>query len=112
MVNTEDKYIEVRTGGPKKYYNKKRIRNPHYKPEKPAWAVSKYPASDYPDLLRAFRSARLAKNWTQQQLAYELGTHQAVMCNFELGRTNPTLHFLAKLAEVLDLELIIEAKKF
>lgn len=110
MVNTEDKYIEVRTGGPKKYYNKKKIRNPHYKPEKPAWVVSKYPAADHADLLRAFRSARLSKNLTQQQLAHELGTHQAVICNFELGRTNPTLHFLTKIAETLGLKLTIEAK--
>ncbi|HSX42421.1 MAG TPA: helix-turn-helix transcriptional regulator [Candidatus Saccharimonadales bacterium] len=110
MVNTEDKYIQVRTGGPKKYYNKKRIRNPHYKPVKSAWTVSKYPAVEYAELLRAFRSARLAKNMTQQQLAHELRTYQAVICNFELGRTNPTVHFLSRLAEELGLTLTITAK--
>jgi ribosome-binding protein aMBF1 (putative translation factor) len=111
MVNTEDKFIEVRTGGPKKYYNKKRIRSPHYKPEKPKWAVSKYPATEHADLLRAFRSARLAKNWSQQQLAHELGTFQSNISNFELGRTNPTLYFLTALANELGVKLKIEIVK-
>ena len=58
---------------------------------------------------------RLAKGWSQADLAEKVGTRQANISRIENGLANPTLKFLLKLAEALDTELIVrlrlEAKK-
>jgi transcriptional regulator with XRE-family HTH domain len=50
---------------------------------------------------------RLAKGWSQAELAERVGTQQANISRIESGLGNPTFGFLEKLAEALDSELEI-----
>ena len=56
------------------------------------------------------RAARLARGWTQQQLARRAGLSQGGVSQIERGR-RPTPHrrTLARLAEALDLDLDLAA---
>lgn len=105
----QPEFIEKTTGGPKKYFRRKRVRNPLY--QRPAEPVSKYPAKNYQSLIDQFRQARKALGLSQATLANQLGTHQAVISKFELGKTNPTLHFLTMLAKKLNKKLAITFKE-
>lgn len=109
--NTEPEFIEIITGGPTKYYRRKKIRNPKYRrPAKIAEPVSKYPATAYSRLFIAFRNARIARGTTQAHLAHELRTYQSVISKFELGKMNPSLHFLTRIAKLLGKKVYIELK--
>jgi predicted transcriptional regulator len=48
---------------------------------------------------------------TQAQLAKKMGTKQSAIARFESGRSNPTLDFIKRLADALDLELKISVRK-
>jgi transcriptional regulator with XRE-family HTH domain len=50
---------------------------------------------------------RLAKGWSQAELAERVGTQQANISRIESGLGNPTFGFLEKLAEALETELEI-----
>src|SRR3989344_1125111 len=58
-------------------------------------------------LIRAILDARTKKGITQKKLAEKIGTKQSAIARFESGRANPTLAFVKKLSEALDLELTI-----
>ena len=51
------------------------------------------------------RKARVQKKMTQEELADLLDTTQKTISNFESDKTHPTLGQLAKLQEVLDLNI-------
>src|SRR5262245_12772862 len=51
------------------------------------------------------RELRLARGWTQEQLAEAAGMQQPAIARFELGGTVPTLPLLDRLARVLGAEL-------
>lgn len=59
-------------------------------------------------IARALIRARIEKNLTQKQLASRLGTKQSVLSRVENARTTPTVSFLKRLAEVLNMNLKIE----
>lgn len=50
---------------------------------------------------------RMKQGLTQSDLAHKLGTKQSAISRFESGTTNPTVHFLYKVAEALDTKLKI-----
>lgn len=50
---------------------------------------------------------RIKQGLTQYELAEKLGTKQSAISRFESGATNPTIHFLYKLADALDTKLKI-----
>lgn len=54
-----------------------------------------------------FRAARLAKGWTQKQLAHYSGLSIEMIRKLEHGRTNPRLDSLVLLARALGCELQI-----
>jgi len=54
--------------------------------------------------------ARLQKGWSQAELADAIGTKQANISRIEAGLANPSLSFLQRLFQVLDLDLIIQSK--
>lgn len=58
-------------------------------------------------LIRAILEQRARKGITQKQLAEKVGTKQSAIARFESGRANPTLAFVKKLSEALDLKLTI-----
>jgi ribosome-binding protein aMBF1 (putative translation factor) len=49
--------------------------------------------------------ARLAKGWTQKELAKRVGTKQANISRIEGGLGNPTLELIQKICKALEIEL-------
>lgn len=71
--------------------------------------------SEYQEALKALEyqflfgnavlQARLAKGWTQKELAKQVGTKQANICRIEGGSGNPTLELIQKICKALELEI-------
>lgn len=57
-----------------------------------------------------FKTARLAKGWTQKQLAHYSGLSVEFIRQLEHGTTNPRLSSLVQLAQALGRPLTIELK--
>lgn len=58
-------------------------------------------------VIDAVLKARKDKGMTQKQLATKIGTKQSVISRLEAGRANPSVAFLAKLANALGTRLEI-----
>jgi transcriptional regulator with XRE-family HTH domain len=56
-------------------------------------------------LARNVRKLRLARGFSQEDLAAEASTRQALVSEIEAGAANPTLDSLARLAEALQVDL-------
>ncbi|OGC92062.1 transcriptional regulator [Candidatus Amesbacteria bacterium RIFCSPHIGHO2_02_FULL_47_9] len=59
------------------------------------------------ELINALIAVRKKKGYTQTRLAQKIGTKQSVISRLEIGRANPTLQFLKKLASALNSKLEI-----
>lgn len=59
------------------------------------------------DLANALADARLSRNMTQKELAARTGINQADISRLENGTRNPSLRFLRRLANGMDMELQI-----
>ena len=59
-------------------------------------------------IARALIEARIKKGLTQVQLAKKLKTKQSVLSRVENARTTPTISFLKRLADVLNMNLRVE----
>ena len=60
------------------------------------------------DVIRAIIDARTNQNLTQKQLSEKTGINQSDISNLENGTRNPTINFLKRLADGLDMILKIE----
>ncbi|MBR0429377.1 MAG: helix-turn-helix transcriptional regulator [Lachnospiraceae bacterium] len=58
-------------------------------------------------LATQLRQARIAKHMTQQAVAELAGTQRSNISRMESGKYNPSLDFMVKVAEAMDLELNI-----
>lgn len=58
-------------------------------------------------MIDAVIKARRMVGFTQAQLAKKIGTKQSVISRLEIGRANPTVSFLKKLAAALQVRLQI-----
>ena len=58
-------------------------------------------------LIDALIRIRREKSLTQTQLAKKIGTKQSVISRLEIGKANPTVNFLKKLAQALHTNLEI-----
>ena len=56
-------------------------------------------------IIRALIDARAKRGLTQAKLAKRVGTKQSAIARFESGRSNPTLAFVQKLSDALDLKI-------
>lgn len=56
-------------------------------------------------LADAVLEARINKDWTQAELAEAIGTKQANISRIESGLANPTLEFISRLTDVLELNI-------
>lgn len=56
-------------------------------------------------LARNVRKLRLARGFSQEDLAAEASTRQALVSEIEASGANPTLDLLARLAEALQVDL-------
>ena len=61
-------------------------------------------------IARAIIKARIEKGLTQGQLAYKLKTKQSVISRVENAKTVPSLSFLKRLANVLNVSLSVQFK--
>lgn len=59
------------------------------------------------EIANAVLRLRLAKGWSQSELARRAGTKQANISKLENGMANPTLSFLRKVAQALETDLIV-----
>jgi ribosome-binding protein aMBF1 (putative translation factor) len=59
------------------------------------------------ELGAAVRELRLARNWSQAELASVAGMTQSAVARFEAGGTVPTLPVLGRIARALDADLTI-----
>ncbi|MCL6560240.1 MAG: helix-turn-helix transcriptional regulator [Firmicutes bacterium] len=58
-------------------------------------------------LLKAVIENRIRKGLSQEMLARKIGTKQTAIARFESGKTNPSLKFIKKISEALDMDLEI-----
>lgn len=56
-------------------------------------------------IIEALIHARSKRGMTQEKLAKKIGTKQSAIARFEAGRANPTLAFVQKLSDALDLKI-------
>lgn len=81
-------------------WEKEKLKDPQFKAEydrlQPEFA-----------LIQAVINARIRKGVTQKELAEKIGTKQSVISRLEIGRANPTISFLKKLAQALNTKLEI-----
>ncbi len=61
-------------------------------------------------LIRAILEQRERRGITQKQLAEKVGTKQSAIARFESGNANPTLAFVKRLSDALDLTLAVQGK--
>lgn len=61
-------------------------------------------------IARALIKARLERGYTQKELAEKLQTRQSVISRVENAKTVPSISFLKRLAEVLDVSLQVQFK--
>jgi len=59
------------------------------------------------DLVRIIIKKRIEQGLTQKELAYRVGTKQSSISRFESGSYNPTISFLKRLANALNVRLKI-----
>lgn len=59
------------------------------------------------ELGAAVRELRLARSWSQAELAVAAGMTQSAVARFEAGGTIPTLPVLGRLAHALDADLTV-----
>lgn len=85
-----------------------------FKPLHDAWMRNPEYKKAYDDLeiefalIRAILEQRERKGITQKQLAERVGTKQSAIARFESGNANPTLAFVKKLSQALDLHLTVK----
>lgn len=96
MINSKDrKHLDFDV------FLKESLKNPKIKAEydrqQPEYAV-----------INAIIDARVKKGITQEQLAKKLGTKQSAIARLESGRANPSILFLKKLANALNLSFQIK----
>ena len=58
-------------------------------------------------LARSLISQRLAKGWSQRELADRVGTKQPVISRLESGATKPSLTLLERVARALDADVVV-----
>ena len=78
------------------------------------WMASR--SDDAPDLEYNIRqiiiSARHKSAFSQREIAEKIGTTQAVISQYESGKSNPTIYFIQRLADALGIEIkLISVKR-
>ena len=101
----EEEYITVSSGGPKKVYNRRRIRNLLARRAK--YAYEPVQADWFQEIVGELKLARLRLGMSQITLANSLRTSQSEVSDFETGKTNPTVEFLERVARTLGVKIKI-----
>jgi len=85
-------------------YLKQRHQDPEYQ-------VIKKDMKPLLDLADDLLRERLKRGWSQSELARRAGTKQSNISKLEAGLSNPTYEFLKKVADALEVDLIISFGK-
>jgi len=59
------------------------------------------------EFIASLISARIERSLSQQELADKMGTKQSAISRLESGQSNPSLAFIRKMADALDLKMKI-----
>jgi ribosome-binding protein aMBF1 (putative translation factor) len=100
---------KILTGGPLKYFNKKKVSIASWGKTKQSYVSIS--ATWYKAMIDEIKKGRRKLGYTQHSLAALLGTTQSEVSRFENGKSNPTVEFLDRLISALELELKVSAKK-
>lgn len=73
----------------------------------PEWCSGYEKVRQESEPLRAILRARVEKGMTQAQIAKKMGTTQSSIARVESGKSHPTIPFMQRLAEALDMKLEI-----
>ena len=103
-MSDDDNYVTIITGGPTKFYNRRRIRkvfaqlvgSSQFQPIESKW---------FKTLITDTVSARHRIRMTQQTLAGILGTNQAAISRLESGESNPTAELLDRVWSALGISV-------
>lgn len=82
---------------------KRLMKNPAFRKEYEATRLER-------EIARAVIRARIERKMTQAQLAKKLGTRQSVISRLESMNTTPSLTFLKRLAQALNITLQVQFK--
>jgi ribosome-binding protein aMBF1 (putative translation factor) len=63
------------------------------------------------ELGAAVRELRVARKWSQTELAAAAGMTQSAVARFEAGGTTPTLPVLSRIARALDANLTVQVSR-
>jgi ribosome-binding protein aMBF1 (putative translation factor) len=73
----------------------------------PEWRAGYEKVRQENEPLRAILRARIEKGMTQASIAKKMGTTQSSIARVESGKSHPTIPFMQRLAEALDMKLDI-----
>lgn len=73
----------------------------------PEWRAGYEKVRQENEPLRAILRARIEKGMTQASIAKKMGTTQSSIARVESGKSHPTIPFMQRLAEALDMKLEI-----
>lgn len=73
----------------------------------PEWRAGYEKVRQENEPLRAILRARVEKGMTQAQIAKKMGTTQSSIARVESGKSHPTIPFMQRLADALDMKLEI-----
>lgn len=105
----DELYRTVIIGGPKKVLNRRRVRRQFAK--KQTYGYEPVRAKWFQKLIAEVVSTRQRRHLSQQALASILGTNQAEISDFETGKSNPTVEFLSRLCQTLEIKIEIKTRK-
>jgi len=71
----------------------------------PEWRAGYEKVRQENEPLRAILRARVEKGMTQAQIAKKMGTTQSSIARVEAGKSHPTIPFMQRLADALDMRL-------
>lgn len=74
----------------------------------PEWRAGYEKVRQENEPLRAILRARVEKGMTQAAIAKKMGTTQSSIARVESGKSHPTIPFMQRLADALDMKLEIK----
>lgn len=108
LEGSGETFRTVVTGGPKKVYNRRRVRKMFA--TRPAADYAPITASWFKHLVADIKATRIKRRLSQRSLAKIIGTTQSEVSQFESGKANPTAEFLDRIAKALKLRLRFRLK--
>lgn len=101
-------YLEIVSGGPKKFYNRRRVRKLFI--NKDVYGYVPIESKWYKSLIEQIVLARRRQGFSQLTLAGKLGTTQPEISRLERGKANPTAEMLDRIFTLLKISVEITSR--